>query len=156
MGNFKYPLYTDKIYKAIFKEKADEYRKILKLKPTENVRKTLYSEVLLLISSFEFGFSEQLKETSLKLGRKLSVWETEKLFSEFADKPHWHPLIEDVRSKMASRDLGFRDALHLQLKDYLVPIPKEDFEKFLGSSSRNVEEQLEQFHEVFKRLKERD
>ncbi|NQT65581.1 MAG: DNA-binding protein [FCB group bacterium] len=156
MGNFKYPLYTDKIYKAIFKEKADEYRKILKLEPAENVRKTLYSEILLLISSFEFGFSEMLKEKSTGLGRKLNAWEVEKLFSEFVEQPHWHPLIEDARVKMASRDLGFRDALHLQLKDYLTPIPREDFEKFLGSSSKNVEEQLEQFHEVFKRLKERD
>ncbi|MDO9577795.1 MAG: DNA-binding protein [Candidatus Cloacimonadales bacterium] len=156
MGNFKYPLYTDKIYKTIFREKADEYRKILKLQPKENVRNTLYSEVLLLISSFEFGFSELLKERSTKSSRKLNAWETEKLFSEFAKQSHWHPLIEDVRVKMASRDLGFRDALHLQLKEYLTPISKEDFEKFLGSSSRSVENQLEQFQEVFKRLKERD
>jgi len=156
MGNFKYPLYTDKIYKAIFKEKADEYRKILKLEPKENVRKTLYSEVLLLISSYEFGFSKLLKEEYSKLGKKLDTWETEKLFVEFCNQPHWYPLIEDARVKMASRDLGFRDTLHLQLKEYLAPIPREDFEKFIGSSSRNVEEQLEQFHEVFKRLKERD
>lgn len=156
MGNFKYPLYTDKIYKAIFKEKADEYRKILKLEPKENVRKTLYSEILLLISSFEYGFSKLLSEHYAKLGRKLNAWEAEKLFADFCDQPHWQPLIEDVRIKMASRDLGFRDALHLQLKEYLAPIPKEDFEKFLGSSSRSVEEQLEQFHEVFKRLKERE
>ena len=32
MGAFKYPMYTDKIYVSIFKEKANEYRKILKLK----------------------------------------------------------------------------------------------------------------------------
>lgn len=156
MGNFKYPLYTDKIYKAIFKEKADEYRKILKLEPKENVRKTLYSEILLIISSFEYGFSKLLSERYTKLGRKFNVWETENLFAEFCDQPHWQPLIEDARVKMASRDLGFRDALHLQLKEYLSPIPKEDFEKFLGSSSKSVEEQLEQFHEVFKRLKERE
>jgi hypothetical protein len=29
MGNFKYPLYTDKIYVSIFREKAQEYRKVL-------------------------------------------------------------------------------------------------------------------------------
>jgi len=156
MGNFKYPLYTDRIYKAIFKEKADEYRKILRLKPSENVRKSLYSEVLILISSFEFGFSKLLQKESTKLRRKLNTWETDELFSKFANQPHWHPLIENVRVKMASRDLGFRDALHLQLEEYLAPIPKEDFEKFLGSSSKNVEEQLEQFQEVFKRLKERE
>ena len=78
------------------------------------------------------------------------------LYSEFENQPHWKPLLEDARVKMASRDLGFRDALHLKLQEYLAPIPKEDFEKFLGTSSMNVEEQLEQFHEVFKRLKERE
>ena len=156
MGNFKYPLYTDKIYKTIFREKADEYRKILKLTPKENVRKTLYAEVLLLISSFEFGFSKILQEKADAKGSKLNAWEVEKLYSEFERQPHWKPLLEDARSKMASRDLGFRDALHLQLKEYLAPIPREDFEKFLGTSSMNVEEQLEQFQEVFKRLKERE
>ncbi len=156
MGNFKYPLYTDKIYKTIFREKADEYRKILKLTPEENVRKTLYAEVLLIISSFEFGFSKILQEKADAKGSKLTAWEVEKLYSEFESQPHWRPLLDDVRSKMASRDLGFRDALHLQLKEYLAPIPREDFEKFLGTSSMNVEEQLEQFQEVFKRLKERE
>ncbi|MCK4313079.1 MAG: DNA-binding protein [Candidatus Cloacimonetes bacterium] len=156
MGNFKYPLFTDKIYKSIFKEKSNEYRKILKLEPKDNVRKTLYSEILILISSFEFGFSKLLKKKSDEKGRKLSAWEVERLYSEFENQPHWKPLLEDARVKMASRDLGFRDALHLKLQEYLAPIPKEDFEKFLGTSSMNVEEQLEQFHEVFKRLKERE
>ncbi len=31
MGNFKYAVYTDKIYVSIFREKAQEYRKILRL-----------------------------------------------------------------------------------------------------------------------------
>ncbi len=39
MGNYKYALYTDKIYEAIFREKAKEYRQILKLKEKENLRK---------------------------------------------------------------------------------------------------------------------
>jgi hypothetical protein len=29
MGNFKYAVYTDKIYVSIFREKAQEYRKVL-------------------------------------------------------------------------------------------------------------------------------
>ena len=29
MGNFKYPMYTNKIYVSIFREKAQEYRKIV-------------------------------------------------------------------------------------------------------------------------------
>lgn len=31
MGNFKYPMYTNKIYVSIFREKAHEYRKVLRL-----------------------------------------------------------------------------------------------------------------------------
>ncbi len=155
MGQFKYPYYTDKIYKSIFKEKADEYRKILKLSPQENVRKTLYSEVLLLVSSFEYGFGELLKSKSELKKRKLTKSEADACFNEFENSAHWRPLIEDARVKMASRDLCFRDALHLQLKEYLAPLPKEDFEKFLGSSSKDVAEQLEEFKDIFKRLKER-
>lgn len=33
MGNFKYPVYTDKIYVSIFRENADEWRKPLRLTP---------------------------------------------------------------------------------------------------------------------------
>lgn len=35
MGNAKYGLYTDKIYQSIFKEKAKEYRQVLKLSEKE-------------------------------------------------------------------------------------------------------------------------
>ncbi len=165
MGKFKYPYFTDKIYKSIFREKANEYRKILNLSFNDNVRKTLYSEILLLVSSFEFGFAEKLKEEyekqksecllkGLKF-RGLDKFQADECYSNFENQPHWKPLLEDARVKMASRDLCFRDALHLQLQEYLAPLPKEDFEKFLGSSSMDVEKQLEQFHEVFKRLKDR-
>lgn len=165
MGKFKYPYFTDKIYKSIFLERANEYRKILNLSSKECVRKTLYSEVLLLVSSFEFGFAVVLKKEydnkkveSLAKGiefRGLTKTQADDCYHSFENQPHWKPLLEDVRVKMASRDLCFRDALHLKLEEYLAPLPKEDFEKFLGSSSMDVEKQLEQFHEVFKRLKER-
>ena len=55
MGKFKYPLYTDKIYLSIFKEKAQEYRKILKLEKRDKVRDTLYAEVLDIISAYELS-----------------------------------------------------------------------------------------------------
>ena len=32
MGPVKYGMYTNKIYKNIFREKADEYKKVLRLK----------------------------------------------------------------------------------------------------------------------------
>ncbi len=52
---FKYAQVTDLIYKAVFKENAKEYREILRLDSKDNVRHTLYAEVLLVISSFENG-----------------------------------------------------------------------------------------------------
>lgn len=53
MGNFKYALYTDKIYVSIFRENAHAYRKVLRLEKCERVRDTFYSEVLDLIAAYE-------------------------------------------------------------------------------------------------------
>lgn len=39
MGNYKYSLFTDKIYQCIFKENAQEYKQILKLEAKENFEK---------------------------------------------------------------------------------------------------------------------
>ena len=64
--------------------------------------------------------------------------------------------LEGVRSKMASRDLAFRDAWHLQLKDYLSPLDSAEFERFLGEKSKELIERLEESKEVFKRLKDRE
>lgn len=52
---FKYSQITDMIYKAVFFEKAKEYKELLNLKETDNARLTMYSEVLRVISSFENG-----------------------------------------------------------------------------------------------------
>ena len=57
---------------------------------------------------------------------------------------------------MASRDLGFRDALHIRLKEYITAIKPEDFDRFLGERSKMLEERLEEMKDVFKRLKERE
>lgn len=156
MGKIKYAIYTDKIYRSIFKEDAQEYRQILKLHSKENVRETMYSEVLLLISSYETGFAEELKKEYEKLGRKLNPSEVDVLFSKFENQRLWVPQIQDIRTKMASRDLGFRDALHIRLKEYINAIPKEDFERFLGEKSMDLDKRLEEMKDVFKRLKERE
>lgn len=156
MGNFKYPLYTDKIYVSIFKENAQEYRKILKLHEKENVRKTFYSEVLDLISSYEYGFAKLLEEAFKKKENKLMTFEVDKLFKAFEGQAHWKPLIESARNKMASRDLAFRDALHKQLKEYVTPIQRDEFERFLGEKSKELVERLEDAKDVMKRLKERE
>ena len=156
MGQFKYAVYTDKIYVSIFREKAHEYRKILKLKNRDNVRETFYAEVLDLIASYECGIGDMLQQAAKDRGRKLSPWEVDALFKTFEAQAHWKPLIEKARMKMASRDLAFRDALHRQLEEYVTPVQREDFERFLGEKSRELSERLEDAKDVMKRLKERE
>ena len=46
MGNHKYAVYTDKIYKAIFCENAREYKQVLRLADGDSTRDTMYAEVL--------------------------------------------------------------------------------------------------------------
>jgi hypothetical protein len=156
MGNAKYAIYTNKIYSAIFKEKATEYRQILKLSERENVRETMYSEVLDLISSYEFGLAKLIEERYKKLGRQLTSIELDSLFHAFENLPLWVPLVEKARRKMASRDLAFRDVLHQQLEEYIGAVPAEDFERFLGEKSKELAERIEEAKDVFKRLKERE
>lgn len=156
MGTFKYALYTDNIYVSIFREKAQEYRKILKLENKECVRSTFYSEVLDLIASYECGFADVLQQAFQSHNRKLRVWEVDQLFKTFEEQAHWKPLIEKARMKMASRDLAFRDALHLQLREYIAPLQREDYERFLGERSMELAQRLEEAKDVMKRLKERE
>jgi len=156
MGNLKYPVYTDKIYVSIFREKSKEYRKILKLEKKDCVRSTFYAEILDLIASYECGFGDLLKQDAESKGRKLNPWEVDALFKTFESQAHWKPLIEKARMKMASRDLAFRDALHLQLKEYIAPVQRDEYERFLGDKSKELAERLEEAKDVMKRLKERE
>ena len=130
MGNFKYSIYTHKIYVSIFKEQASEYRSILRLENREKIRDTLYSEVLDLIAAYECGFADNLRRAYEEKGCKLSALEVDALFVHFESQAHWKPLIEKARVKMASRDLGFRDALHMELQNYITPLRREEFDRF--------------------------
>jgi len=155
MGKFKYAVYTDKIYLSIFKEKATEYRKLLRLERKDKVRETMYAEVLDLIAAYECGFAEVLNREVASKGRKLRPLEVDALFKTFESQAHWRPLIEKARMKMASRDLAFRDALHLQLKEYVAPVQREDYERFIGQRSKDLADRLEEAKDVMKRLKDR-
>lgn len=64
-------------------------------------------------------------------------------------------MIEKARNKMASRDLAFRDALHVQIQGYITPINTADFERFLGEKSKELVKRLEEAKDVMKRLKDR-
>lgn len=156
-NKFKYAQLTDKIYKSIFKENAKEYRQILKLNTKESVRSTMYSEVLDLIAGYENGFSIFLKTESEELGRKLGLSEANLLFIKYEKltEATLMPLREKARSLMASRDLAFRDALHEKLKDYVNEVSSEDYDKFLGDRSMDLERRLEDNQDVFLRLKDR-
>jgi hypothetical protein len=155
MGNFKYAVYTDKIYVSIFREKAQEYRKILKLEKRDQLRETMYAEVLDLVASFETGIADAITKEAATQGRKLSPIEVDQIFARFVDQAHWRPLLDKARMKMASRDLAFRDALHLQLKDYVTPVKREDYERFIGERSKELSERLEEAKDIMKRLKDR-
>lgn len=156
-NKFKYGQLTDKIYKSIFKENSKDYRQILKLSSKESVRSTMYSEVLDLIAGYENGFAEYLKKAVETRGVKLSVSEAHELFGAYEKitEATLVPLREKARSLMASRDLVFRDALHEKLKDYINEVSSEDYEKFLGERSMDLEKRLEDNKDVFKRLKDR-
>ena len=156
MGQFKYPMYTNKIYVSIFREKAHEYRKVLRLHEKDSVRDTFYSEILDLVAAYECGFADVLRRESERLGRTLRFREVDAFFAEFESQAHWQPLVEKARNKMASRDLAFRDALHQQLKEYVTPVQAEEFERFLGEKSKELSERLEEAKDVMKRLKERE
>ena len=154
---WKYVRFTNLIYQCIFRENATEYRKVLKLAAKENIRETMYSEVLTLIASFDAGIAHELELAYMRLVRKLSMQEVEALFGRFESHPLFKPLILDARTKMASRDLGFRDALHHKLEAYIQSVPEADFDRFLGKTSKSLEDRLSDpaTLAVFKRLKDR-
>ena len=157
MGKYKYAKYTNKIYTIIFLENATEYKKILDLKQKDSLRDTLYSEILNVIASIENGLAEDMKKEYERLGRKLTPKELSVLVENIANNPYLKPVIEDARVKMASRDLCFRDALHDKLENYIQSVPQSDFDKFLGETSKSLEERLSdpETLAVLKRLKDR-
>lgn len=157
MGTFKYAVYTNKVYQAIFHENANEYKKILKLAEKDNLRDTFYAEVLRAIASFESGLAAEMKKFYDDHQRMLEPSELDNLIAQAALNPYLKPMIDDARTKMASRDLCFRDALHDKLQTYIQSVPEVDFERFLGETSKTLEERLNdpETLAVFKRLKDR-
>jgi len=154
--HYKYAHFTDMIYISIFKEKAREYKKILDLKASDKVRDTFYSEILDIIAAYECGLADALKAEYEKSGHLLSGSEVERLFADFEKLALWKPLIHRGRIKMASRDMALRDAFHYQLSEYIQPLDKEEYQKFLGIAGDELERLMEENKEVLKRLKERE
>ncbi|KGI21799.1 hypothetical protein [Hoylesella timonensis] len=154
---YKYSLVTDYIYKAVFKENAKEYRRVLSLDSKDNVRHTLYAEVLLVISSFENGvgaaIQQRFKENG---GMRLSMAEVERIVNELSENPIQKPYLNDARTKMASRDYSFRDAFHGNIAEYLKAVTPEEYERFIGEKSIDFDNILAENKDVLKRLKQAD
>ncbi len=138
----KYGEITNMIYKAVFCEHADEYRALLKLKPTDNVRRTLYTEVLRVISSFENALADAIKTKSNDLERKVSMSEVQRMINDMAKSPIMEPFMYEARQKMASRDQGFRQVTHEELLGYMKALSPEEFDRFLGDKSVDIEKLL--------------
>lgn len=153
---YKYAHFTDLIYVSIFKEKAREYKKILDLKASEKARDTFYSEILDIVAAYESGLADAIKKESERKGRALSRHEVEQLFQEFENMALWKPLIQRGRVKMASRDMALRDAFHYQLSEYIQPLDKDEYQKFLGAAGDELERLMQENQAVLKRLKERE
>lgn len=152
---YKYSQVTDLIYKAVFRENAKEYREVLKLDSKDNVRHTLYAEVLLVISSFENGVGAAIQEKySQNNNTKLSIKEVEDIVNELAELPMQKPYLNDARTKMASRDFSFRDAYHGNIAEYLKAVTPEEFERFIGEQSIDFDHILAENKDVLKRLKQ--
>lgn len=152
---YKYAQITDFIYKAVFKENAKEYREVLRLDSKDNVRHTLYAEVLLVISSFENGVGAAICEWSKKNdGIMLSLDDVERLVNELAEHPMQKPYLNDARTKMASRDFSFREAYHGNIAEYLQAVTPEEFERFIGDQSIDFDHILAENKDVLKRLKQ--
>jgi len=152
---YKYAIITDMIYKAVFHENAKQYKELLKLEPKDNAKATMYAEVLRVISSFENGVGSAIRDLSLRLNRKISVQEVQELITSQAESPAMSPFLYDARQKMASLDLGLRDVYHDGIAGYLRALSPEEFERFIGSDSVDLEKLLDndENKHVLERLK---
>lgn len=117
----------------------------------------MYAEVLLVVSSFENGVGDAIRQKYKAQGNvKLDTEEVKHIVEEMAQLPLQRPYLEDARSKMASRDLCFRDAYHGNIAEYLREVSPEDFDRFIGDKSIDFDKILEENKDVLKRLKQAD
>lgn len=148
-----YAQIMDVIYRVVFCEKAEEYKQLLDLSERDNLRRTLYAEVLVAVSSFENATAETLCEKVTGQG-KLTVTEVEELIVELSKNPLVKPIVEDARTKMASRDNALRDVYHGNLAAYIRAVMPEEYHKFIGNLSVDFDQLLEENKDVLEHLKQ--
>lgn len=155
MGLYKYEFFTNKVYQCIFLEKAKEYQRVLRLSTRTKLRDTMYTEVLLCITAVERGVAYELEKKYKELNRKLTKEEASLVIQSLSEHPSTKTFIEQARTKMASRDLSFRDAEHKKLQNYITSVDPDDFERFLGNKSKSLEQQIREHRAIFLRLKDK-
>ena len=129
----------------------------MRLGKDDNVRRTLYAEVLRCISSFENGIGFAIEtEYQANGGVPLSFDRVKELITEQEQSPAMQPFIYDARTKMSSRDIAFRDVFHNNIAGYLRAVTPEEFDRCIGDKSIDFDEimQLPENKEVLKRLKQ--
>lgn len=134
-GQFKYPYFTNMIYRDLFGEDAAEYRKLLKLSQKDKTRHTFYREVLDVVSSYENGVASAIKQEFQKKGSLLSQKEATMIFQDSFKSPFLPSVRETARKLMASRDNALRDIVHDPLKQYIDSLTPEEFERFLQNDT---------------------
>lgn len=155
VGNISsnYSHIMDVIYRVVFCEKADEYKKLLDLSEHDNLRRTLYAEVLVAVSSFENATAEAISEKATAQG-KLTVTDVEELVEELAKNPLVKPVVDVARTKMASRDNALRDVYHGNLAAYIRAVMPEEYHKFIGNLSVDFDQLLDENKDVLEHLKQ--
>ena len=103
----------------------------------------------------EKALADAIKKEHDKCGHLLTRKEVEEIFHKFESMALWKPLILRGRTKMASRDMAFRDAFHYQLSEYIKPLDKDEYQTFLGATGDELERLMQENQAVLKRLKER-
>ena len=104
----------------------------------------------------ESGLADAIKHEYERVEHILSIKETETLFRSFENMALWKPLIQRGRVKMASRDMALRDAFHYQLSEYIQPLDRDEYKKFLGAAGDELDRLMRENQDVLRRLKERD
>ena len=150
---YKYPTIIDMIYKAVFCEKAKEYKKLLELSEKDNLRRTLYAEVLVAVSAFENQVAETIRAKAKEVGT-VTIDEVGEFIKDLSAMPFVKPILEDARTKMASRDFALRDVYHDNIAEYLKAVSPEEYEKFIGSQSVDFDHLLDENKAVLDRLKQ--
>ena len=150
---YKYSTIMDMIYKAVFCEKAKEYKRLLDLSEKDNLRRTLYAEVLVSVSAFENHVAETIKSKAAEMG-VVTVAEVGEAIKELSAMPFVKPVLEDARTKMASRDYALRDVYHDNIAEYLKAVSPEEYEKFIGDMSVDFDHLLDENQAVLERLKQ--